>query len=81
MRDTLMNWLKDNTWPLIIGLLTITSTYTLYGFRISALEKRSDAIDQQIATLTSGNVTTQIALAQIQTKLEYISVQLNRIVQ
>lgn len=76
----MIDWVKQNLWSLIIGLMVITSTYTLYGYRISSLEKRIDAVDQQIATLTSGNVTTQISLAQIQTKLEYITLQLNKIV-
>lgn len=73
-------WLQEHAWSLTIAAATIISTFTLYGYRITALEKRDDAIDQQIATLTSGNVTTQVALAQIQTKLEYITEQLNKLV-
>lgn len=75
----IMDWLKNNAWSLAIAVVTLISTFTLFGYRIDALEKRADATDQQIATLTSGNVTTQIALAQIQTKLEYITVQLDKI--
>lgn len=75
----IMDWLKQNAASLIIAAITLISTFSLYGYRIGALEKRADATDQQIATLTSGNVTTQIALAQIQTKLEYITQQLDKI--
>lgn len=75
------DWLKENAISLLIGAITLISTFTFYGYRIDTLEKRADATDQQIATLTSGSVTTQIALAQINTKLEYISAQLEKLTQ
>lgn len=68
-------------WGLIIAAITMTSSYALYGYRITELEKHAADIDQQIATLTSGSVTAQISLAQINTKLEYITLQLNKLVQ
>lgn len=73
-----MKWLKDNAVSLIIAGLTLVSSFTLYGYRIGELEKRADATDQQIASLTSGNVSIQISLARIQTDIEYIKVQLDK---
>lgn len=75
----IMEWLKENSVTLIISLVTLVSSYTYYGYRISALETHQGEQDQQIATLTSGSVTTQVALAQINTKLEYISAQLAKL--
>lgn len=79
-----MNFLRENAIPLFIGvcslLITYTTTTTMYGYRITALENHQTQVDQQIATLTSGSVTTQIALAQIQTQLKYITLQINKLV-
>lgn len=74
------DWLKQNGWALGLVVAALISNYALVGFRIDALEKHQADQDQQIAQLTSGNVTTQISLAQIQTKLEYITLQLNKLV-
>lgn len=75
-----MNWFKQNGWAIALVIASIVSNYSISGYRIGALEKHASEVDQQIATLTSGSVTTQIALAQIQTKLEYITLQLNKLV-
>lgn len=80
-----MKFLKDNAIPLFIGvcslIITYTTTTTMYGYRIGALESHATQVDQEIATLTTGSVTTQVALAQIQTQLKYITLQLNKLVQ
>lgn len=78
-----MTFLRENAIPLFIGVcslvITYTTTTTMYGYRITALENHQTQIDQQVATLTSGNVTTQVALAQIQVQLKYISAQLAKL--
>lgn len=51
----------------------------MYGYRITALEDHAVQVDQEIAALNTGNVNTQVSLAQINTKLEYISAQLAKI--
>lgn len=75
-----MEWLKEHAWSLTIASVTLVSTFTLYGYRIDSLEKRDDAIDQQIATLNSGSVTTQIALAKLQVDIDYIKKQIDKII-
>lgn len=79
VREFIMNWLKENAISLVIAAVTLVSTFSFYGYRIDALEKHAEVTDQQVATLISGSVSTQVSLAQIQTKLEYISVQLNKL--
>lgn len=76
-----MEWLKKHAWTLTIAAVTVASTFTLYGYRIDQLEKHEGVIDQEIATLNSGSVTTQIALAKIQVDIDYIKQQLNKLVQ
>lgn len=51
----------------------------MYGYRITALETHAAQVDQEVATLNSGSVTTQVALAQIQVQLKYISTQLAKL--
>lgn len=79
-----MNFLRDNVVTLAICICTLIVTYTttttMYGYRIGALETHAAQVDQQIATLTTGSVTTQVALAQINTQLKYITLQINKLV-
>lgn len=79
-----MKFLRDNLVTIVICVCSLVITYTTnttaFGYRIGALETHETAVDQQIATLTTGSVTTQVALAQIQTQLKYITVQLNKLV-
>lgn len=75
------DWLKQNGWAIALVVASLIYNYASNGYRLDALEKRADTTDQQIATLTSGSVTTQVALAQINTKLEYISAQLAKLTQ
>lgn len=77
--NSINEWLKSNLWGLIIAAVTLTSTYSVYGFRISALENRADAQAQKIQTLSDGSVATQVALARIQTDIEYIKVKVDRL--
>lgn len=78
-----MKFLKDNALSLFIGgatlIITYTTTTTMYGYRIGTLETHATQVDQQIATLNTGSVTTQVALAKIQVDLSYIKAQLTEL--
>lgn len=78
------DWLKNNAWALVIGIMTLVSTYTLYGYRLDRLEAETKQNTADIATVTSStqknNLQTQVALAKIQTDIEYIKAQLAKIV-
>lgn len=78
-----MDWLKNNGFSIAIALAGIIATYSintaLYGYRISALEARQDRQGIAIQSLQSGDTETKVALARIQTDLEYIKAQLARI--
>lgn len=73
-------WLKDNGVSLLIALTTFISTYAVYGYRLSALEARVDRQGTAISAIQNTTVDTQISLAKIQTDIEYIKIQLNKIV-
>lgn len=72
------DWLKNNLWGLIIAAVTLSSTYVLYGYRITALENRVSMIEAHESKLDDTAVQTQITLAKIQTDIEYIKEQLSR---
>lgn len=76
----MQDWIKENFWPLLIAILTIGSTYTLYGYRISTLEKRADDADTKIAALQDSNNTIFIDIEGIQKDVEYIRLQVDKIV-
>lgn len=76
----MQNWLKDNGVSLLIALTTFASTYAVYGYRLGALEARVDRQGTAISAIQNTTVDTQISLAKIQTDIEYIKVQLNKIV-
>lgn len=75
----MQDWLKQNWWGLAIAATTLISTYTLYGYRLDNLEKRSDMQLNRIQTLESTNLTNVIALAQIQKDIEYIRKQVDKL--
>lgn len=78
------DWLKNNAWALVIALMTLVSTYTLYGYRLDRLEAQTHDNTVAISTITTNvdknNLQTQVALAKIQTDIEYIKTQLNKLV-
>lgn len=73
------DWLKQNGWGLIIAGCTLASTFALYGYRIDRLETQVDANAMAIAKLNDTNTSVQVALAKIQTDIEYIKVQVSKI--
>lgn len=74
------DWLKNNIWSLIIAAATILSTFSLYGYRIDALEKRVDENRVSIQVLNTSQVNLQVQLAQIATDISYIKSSLDHIV-
>lgn len=74
------DWLKDNGLSLIIAAATLISTYAVYGYRIGAIEDRQDRQGTAISALQADNTQTLVALAKIQTDIDYIKTQLNKIV-
>lgn len=77
---TISTWLSANAVSIAIALATLISTYAVYGYRLSAIEARQDRQGEAITTLQTSNTDTQVALAQIQTSLDYIKAQLAKLV-
>lgn len=73
-------WLQENGISLIIAACTLVSTYAVYGYRLSAIEDRQNRQGSAITTLQSQDTDTRVALARIQTDIDYIKVQLNKLV-
>lgn len=78
-----MDWLKTNAWALVIALVTLVTTFSLYGYRINALEAAVTANQtsnlRSISKLNDQSVQVQVSLAKIQTDIEYIKVQIDKI--
>lgn len=74
------NWLKENAISIIIAAVTLISTYAVYGYRLQADEAQLNRQADAITALQQGDTTTQVALAKIQTDIEYIKEQLAQIV-
>jgi len=73
-------WLQKNWWSVIIALITISSTYTMYGYRLGELEKKAEAQQVEITALQNSSNDTAVGLARIQKDIEYIRLQVDRIV-
>lgn len=73
------DWLKANTWPLVIAAATIISTYTLYGYRIAALEKEAETTRVAIVALDAQQNQINVQLAQISTDIQYIKINIDRL--
>lgn len=65
-------FLKNNAWALIIALLTLVSTYTLYGYRIAELEAQVEENRQTIITQDKALNQLQISTARIETDVSHI---------
>lgn len=74
-----MDWFKNNAWSLIIAAVTMVSTFTLYGYRIDALEKQVDENRTAIVTLSTEQNQVNVQLAQIATDIQYIKVNIDRL--
>ena len=74
------DWLKQNTWALLIACVTMVSTWTLYGARIAALEDEVSQNTAAISKINDTSVQTQVDIAKIQTDIEYIKLQINKLV-
>jgi hypothetical protein len=72
------DWIKQHSWPLIIAGATMVSTYSLYGYRITALEEQVDANSTSISQLRESGAETQVLLAEIKKDIEYIKLQVSR---
>lgn len=74
------DWIQKNGVSIAIALTSLVSTYAVYGYRLQALEARVDRQGTAITDVRNSTQDTQIALARIQTDIEYIKVQLNKLV-
>lgn len=77
---SITKWLSGNAVSIAIAIATLISTYAVYGYRLSSIEARQDRQGDAITQLQKGNTDTQVALARIQTDIEYIKTQLQKIV-
>lgn len=80
MNPLMNDWFQKNAWSLIIAAATLISTFTLYGYRIDALEKQVDENKAAIQVLNTGQVNLQVQLAGIATDISYIKQSIDRII-
>lgn len=73
------NWLKQNAWALIIAACTMVSVFTTLGQRVTALEAQAAVQQKSINKIGDTNVQLQISLATIQTDIEYIKIQVDKL--
>lgn len=78
--SNMTDWLQKNAVSIAIALTTLVSTYAVYGYRLSSVEARQDRQGNAITSLQSGDTDTKVALAKIQTDIEYIKTQLQTLV-
>lgn len=78
------DWIMKNGLSIGIAVVGIIATYSintaLYGYRLNTVEARQDRQGAAITTLQDKQTDTLVALAKIQTDIDYIKIQLNKIV-
>lgn len=72
-------WIKNNSWSLIIAFLGVVTTFTLYGYRIESLEKEVDVNTASIKLIEAQQNQTNVQLAQIATDIQYIKLNIDRL--
>lgn len=72
-------WIKNNLWSIIITVVGVAVTFSLYGYRIDNLEKDVAEARAQIQVLNTQQTQVQVQLAQIGTDVLYIKASLDRL--
>lgn len=71
-----MDWLKKNGWAIIIVAASTVGNYAVLGYRVDNVESVVMANTIKIETVRQSqedsNLSIQVALAKIQTDLEYL---------
>lgn len=60
------DWIKNNIWAISISLITIVSTYAIYGYRITQLEARAQELETDIEVIHE--ITTNLAVIKEKTE-------------
>lgn len=76
---TMSEWIKNNLWSIIITVVGVAVTFSLYGYRIDNLEKDVAEARAQIQVLNTQQTQVQVQLAQIGTDVLYIKASLDRL--
>jgi len=80
----MQEFLQKNAVTLLISVITLVATFSAtsarYESRISSLEEDVKESKEAITQLNAATIATQVQLAKISSDLEYIKVQINRIV-
>lgn len=76
----MQKFIQENSVTLIIAIIGVVSTYSLYGYRISDLEKQTAANQAAIAALNTQQNQINVQLGQIQVDLTYIKASIDRLI-
>lgn len=66
------DFIQKNAWGIAIAGITLVSTYTLYGYRISALEAQTKEMQSTINTSSAVEIQIQLSLVKLQTDMTYV---------
>ena len=76
---TLNDFFAKNALSIIIAVVGVISSYAIYGYKLTALEDQVKENKEVIADLESQQVDVQVQLAQIAVDIQYIKVNIDRI--
>lgn len=74
-----MDWLKNNSWAIIIAVVALAGSYSVSNYKITALETRLRQDEKKIDSISGIELTNQITLAEIKKDIEYIKLQISLI--
>ena len=75
------NWLKNNWWSLLIALVTVVSTWAVYGYKLNLFEKILESNTTRIHTLEMSDSDFKVTLAEIKKDIDYIKVGIDKLTQ
>lgn len=75
----MIEWLTKNSWAIMVLVGTMVVSYTLYGARVDALEKRVEGQEEVIEGFRNLENANQVTLAKMQKDIEYIKIKVNEI--
>ncbi len=82
------DWIKSNGISIVIALITFVSTYSVLGYRVTAIEARQDrqgatisAIQTQVTGLANDISGIRAQLNAIDSNVNYIRSRIDRVTQ
>lgn len=77
---TMSDWLRNNSWALIMIVVSLVASYSVASYKIGELEKKIEDNSIRLSAVEASETNYRVTVAQIQKDIEFIRYQLSKLV-